>query len=81
MNKKIFAFLIVVIIGATAIYAQKSSIHGVVLDNDSKVEIPYATVVITDVLSSKVVQGITSNEKGKFSISNLNNGTYNAKVS
>ena len=81
MNKNLIAFLVVVIIGVTSIYAQKSSIHGMVQDTDSKVEIPYATVVITDALSSKIVQGITSNEKGKFSISNLNNGTYHVEVS
>lgn len=81
MNKSLRLFCVLVLFSMNSILAQKGTVKGVVFDNDTKSEIPFATIVVTDASTSKVMQGVTSNEKGKFTIENINYGTYNIEIS
>lgn len=81
MIKRIVAFSIFLFLGIGFSIAQTGSIKGEILDSESITEIPYASIVVTDVLTSKVISGITSNEKGKFKIDGISYGTFNVEVS
>ncbi len=81
MNKSLLIFSLFALFCISSIFAQKGTIKGVVLDNDSKVEIPFATIVVSDASTSKVIIGSTTNDKGKFTIENIAYGTYNIEVS
>jgi len=81
MIHKLKALFLFTLLVTSTLYAQQGSIQGIVLDIDSKEGIPYATVVITDATTSKTINGIVSNENGKFKANDIPFGTYTLEVS
>ncbi len=81
MIQKLKALSLFILFLTSSLFAQQGTITGLVLDKDAKEEIPYATIVITDALSSKTIQGIVSNEHGKFKATNIPYGTYTVEIS
>ncbi|WP_299553212.1 TonB-dependent receptor [Seonamhaeicola sp.] len=61
-------------------FAQKGSIQGSIVDNDSNESIPFATVVILNA-ASETVSGAISSDDGTFNVDNLKLGTYRVQVS
>ena len=81
MTKKLLVLMVFTFLGIANSFAQKGSISGVVVDNDSKETVPFATVVILDSESSKTITGAISVDNGTFNIDNLAYGNYNVQVS
>lgn len=66
----------------SAIFAQKGSIKGIVLDSETNAAIPFATVVVLDnAVDSSLVYGAISSENGHFEVTNLPYGHYNMQIS
>jgi hypothetical protein len=81
MNKKLMSLFIFTILTIGGVYAQKSTISGVLLDKDTNVSIPFATIVVLNENASKTITGAISSESGKFNIDNLDLGTYTLQFS
>jgi outer membrane receptor protein involved in Fe transport len=56
-------------------------ITGVVLDNSNQQPVEFATVALEDVQTKKPVNGTVADEKGKFVIPKVANGTYRLVIS
>ncbi|MFK7900515.1 MAG: TonB-dependent receptor [Cyclobacteriaceae bacterium] len=61
-------------------FAQNSTIKGLVVENDSKKPIPYATVALYKSTDSSLVNGTLTNNKGQFSFNNVTLGSYFLKI-
>lgn len=75
----LFAFFLV--FGLGTILAQKGNIKGVLLDEESQIEIPYASIIVKNVETQENEIGITSNEFGAFEANHINFGTFNIEIS
>jgi outer membrane receptor protein involved in Fe transport len=82
--KGILSVLFVALV-STATIAQSQSgngkITGVVLDNSNQQPVEFATVALEDPQTKKPVNGTVADEKGKFVISKVANGTYRVVIS
>ncbi|WP_321437668.1 TonB-dependent receptor domain-containing protein [uncultured Bacteroides sp.] len=65
---------------SVSVFAQQYGITGIVKDKKTMEGIAFATVSVLRIDSSMVAGGI-SNETGRFSINNINNGMYILRVS
>ncbi|SDR95956.1 Outer membrane receptor proteins, mostly Fe transport [Polaribacter sp. KT25b] len=75
--KKALCMLLVLYAGSY-LKAQNNStkIIGVLIEDATSLAIPYATVVLHDKTSKKIIVGTTSNDKGAFSITTTHNNFY-----
>ncbi|WP_440135221.1 TonB-dependent receptor domain-containing protein, partial [Chitinophaga sancti] len=55
-------------------------IKGIVLNKDNHQPVAYATIIVNDPLSGKIVNGTVANEQGVFEVSNLKKGSYNITI-
>ena len=81
MKKKIFLFpLITALILFNTIQAQEltQTIKGKIIDNESQIELPGATIVI---LNSEPLQGTISDKDGYFRLDNVSVGRTSLKIS
>ena len=62
-------------------FAQRSEISGIIVDNETGDNIPFATVSVFDEGFEKLVRGSISDGNGEFLIENPGFGTYNILVS
>ncbi|MEP1490486.1 MAG: TonB-dependent receptor [Algibacter sp.] len=81
MTTKLLVLMVFTFLGIVNTFAQKGSISGVVIDNDSKETVPFATVAILDSESSETITGTISADNGTFNIENLGFGNYSLQVS
>lgn len=81
MRKKILFTLAILFLGTTLIFAQKGSITAIVIDNETGNAIPYATVVVKNKTAQNSIQGGTTDNKGKVTVSAIEIGTYDVEVS
>ncbi len=63
----------------TQIYAQKSTLSGVIIDEQSNAPLPYASVRVFKIADSTLVSGGLTNDNGQFSI-DIPQGQYYAAV-
>src|SRR6185436_2914351 len=80
------SFLLVLIMGCAVLakaQTEKGSgkITGTVTDTESKMPVEFATVALTIPGSEKPVDGAVCDDKGKFTITKVPNGTYNLVIS
>jgi len=80
-QKKAFAFFISLIIGLSNTFAQDGSITGVVVDEVTKEDIPYANVVSILMDNAILIDGTVSNDDGTFKLENLPFGNYYVVIS
>jgi outer membrane receptor protein involved in Fe transport len=83
MNKQqnIASILSVFLILTGSLFAQRSSIEGVIVDSESGEKIPFATVALwVDGIDSPQT-GATSNDEGIFKLEKLNAGRYQVSIS
>ncbi len=59
----------------------KGKIHGVIIDVASNKPVEFATVALTDPGSDKPINGAVCDDKGRFNITKVPNGTYKLVVS
>lgn len=59
----------------------KGKISGIVLDEENKEPIPFATIALINPQTKKPIDGTICDEKGKFSLTKIPAGTYNLSVS
>ena len=57
----------------------KITIKGVVKDELTHKPLPYATVVLFDAVTDKIIQGTLADEKGVFLLSKIKPGKYYVK--
>ncbi|MCJ8164183.1 TonB-dependent receptor [Pontibacter sp. E15-1] len=70
--------------GTAGSASQKSvagSISGTVVDAATKQAVPYATIALVNPATSKPVDGTMADEKGKFSLGKVPEGTYRLAIS
>lgn len=67
-----------ILLSINALYGQSAKISGKVFDN-IKTSLPYATVILKN-SENKLIEGLVTNEDGKFNFSNVKKGTYILKV-
>lgn len=60
--------------------AQKSAVKGVVIDQQSKTPIEFASVAVLQKNDSSIIAGELTNLNGLFTIANISNGSYILKV-
>jgi len=60
--------------------AQNASIKGSILDNESQAPIEYASISVLQKNDAKIIKGVLSEKNGKFTLSELNIGSYSLKV-
>ena len=75
------------LISSVGVYAQSvitkkgnGQIEGIVIDNDSKLPIEYATVILYSMTNKNPIGGATANEKGIFKVTDLSNGIYKIDI-
>ncbi|APY10588.1 hypothetical protein BWZ22_04755 [Seonamhaeicola sp. S2-3] len=78
--KNTISFLLLFILFSAFTFAQKGNIKGLIIDNNSKDPIPFATVVILN-NNSDTVSGAISSDDGTFNVSNIKFGTYSVQIS
>ncbi|MFY0713281.1 TonB-dependent receptor [Seonamhaeicola sp. NFXS20] len=78
--KKAILFLLLSTLFSAFTFAQKGTIKGLIIDNESKAPIPFATVVILN-NDSNTVSGAISSDDGTFSVNNIKSGTYSVQIS
>jgi len=76
MNKPIFTFLILILLGITVGYAQKRSVRGMVIDIDTKESLPGAYIMVKGTSN-----GTISDFDGSFVLDNLDPAKYEITVS
>ena len=59
----------------------KGKISGIIIDSSNQQPVEFATVALTDPGSDKPINGAVCDEKGKFAITKVSNGTYKIIVS
>lgn len=79
MNKRIYFFLFVTCL-TTSSYAQEYTVHGTIVGNEDE-PIWLANVLLLSTMDSILINGSSSDEKGKFNIENVSPGTYLLKAS
>ena len=72
-----FLFLLFIING---ISAQKGTIKGTVLDNQTNFPIEYTSIALINTVDNSVIAGDVSNKNGVFIIKNINPGNYELKI-
>lgn len=70
----------IAIVMATAANAQKYTVSGIIIDNDTKEAIPSATVQVLRSEDEKYVAGAATTVDGTFTIKDLEKGKYKIKV-
>ncbi|ASZ12124.1 TonB-dependent receptor [Chitinophaga pendula] len=82
MKARLLLFIIPMLFGFSAI-AQVTSvtISGIVKGRSDKSAMPYVNVIIKHVKDSSFVAGTITNEEGRFTIANINPGSYNLVIS
>lgn len=80
MNRKFIAFVVFLWIGIPVVFSQKGTIYGVVSDQVSGDEIPYASVAVVK-NNQATVYGTVSDDAGAFKVDNLPFGAYSVLVS
>ncbi|MDF3076815.1 MAG: TonB-dependent receptor [Sphingobacteriaceae bacterium] len=60
--------------------AQTGSVKGIVVDEQSKSPLDYASIALLKTSDSTVVAGTLANEKGEFTLSKIAAGTYSLKA-
>ncbi len=85
MQKILFTLLL--ILGCGQLYAQNApvskgtgKITGVVVDSTNSQTVSFATVTLLNPVTNKPVDGTISDEKGKFTLSKIADGTYSVSV-
>lgn len=78
--KKAILFVLLSTLFSAFTFAQKGTIKGLIIDNESKAPIPFATVVILN-NDSNTVSGAISSDDGTFSVNNIKSGTYSVQIS
>ncbi len=76
--KSIIQFFFYVFVGVISLNSQNAKISGKVID-DLKTTLPYATVILKD-SEDKLIEGLVTDEEGKFSFSKIKKGVYILKV-
>lgn len=66
---------------ATIAMEGNGKISGTVLDAESNAPVEFATIALHDAATNKVVNGTVADGKGKFTITKVEDGTYNVVVS
>jgi outer membrane receptor protein involved in Fe transport len=76
-------FLVTLASAVTLAQSQEGNgkITGVVLDNSNQQPVEFATVALEDPKTKKPVNGTVADEKGKFTIPKVANGTYRVVIS
>ncbi|MCT4664397.1 MAG: TonB-dependent receptor family protein [Flavobacteriales bacterium] len=67
MRKALFLFVFT-LLSCSALFAQQFRISGQVLEASSQESLPYASVVIKEPNTHKIIKGTTSDEMGKFAL-------------
>ncbi|TKB99087.1 TonB-dependent receptor domain-containing protein [Pedobacter cryophilus] len=65
---------------STSLFAQTSSIEGVVVDSKNQLPVDFANISIYTVKDSVLLNGTIANQEGKFILKNLKAGNYYIKV-
>ncbi len=81
MNKYLLSGLLILIIGMLGVDAQKGSINGIVIDQSSKENIPFASVAVFAEGGNSLVKGTVSDDNGIFIIDDLSYGRYRLSLS
>jgi len=83
--RKIFTLLMVVMLATQITWAQTQEgtgkISGVLIDTETQKPVEFATVALEDTKTNKPVNGSLADDKGKFEISKVANGTYKIVIS
>jgi outer membrane receptor protein involved in Fe transport len=80
-TKKLHAVLIAFFVFALNVYAQQAVVSGVVLDEETGEEAPFATVALFPEGEDAPSDGTTTDLNGKFSLSKVKAGSYKLAVS
>ena len=82
-NTKIRILFIVILMISNSITASdiKWIITGKVIDNETKLSIPYVTISLHDKENQNIITGTISNDNGEFSLDKISEGTYYLKLS
>lgn len=59
----------------------KGSVSGIVVGKNSHLPIEYATVVLRDGATKKIITGVVTDSLGQFNIPDIKYGSYNVKCS
>ncbi len=85
IHKTLVRGFMVVLVTMTVYSAQaqegKGKINGVVMDGSTKQPVEFATVALTNPGSDKPINGAICDDKGRFSITKVPNGTYALVIS
>ena len=81
MTKKNSFLFLLTFFGVLLTFAQKGSINGIIIDNDSNETVPFATIVLLNSNSLETVTGAISSDNGTFNIENIKYGTFNLQIS
>jgi outer membrane receptor protein involved in Fe transport len=82
--KRILSVLFTGLVSITTLAQSQNGngkITGVVLDNSNQQPVEFATIALEDLQSKKPVNGTVADEKGKFVIPKVANGTYRIVIS
>ena len=66
-------YLSFLLLSFTSIVAQKSTIKGVVIDNQTLQPIEYASVSLLNQKDNSLVSGVVTSKKGVFNVQNIQN--------
>src|SRR6185312_15423957 len=78
---RLFICLAWLVCNSISVYAQSSArIKGKVIDSVSGKPVEYATVIVTDNATKKVINGAAADEKGTFEVTDLGAGSYTVSV-
>lgn len=81
MNLKKTLILTKLLIFSSLLIAQSVTLRGIVIDNVTQEEVPFATVAIFANDDKALVSGTTTGLDGRFTIQNVKPGDYNISVS
>jgi outer membrane receptor protein involved in Fe transport len=74
--RKLFCLTIILLLSVPYLHSQNYSLKGVILDNQSQKPLFYASVGLLNAEDSTSVAGVSSDEYGRFEISNVKQGNY-----
>ncbi len=72
--------LLILIFFTNIVFAQKGKITGKIVDATTNTPVDYATIGLFAQGSKQPVSGITSDDKGNFTLANIKNGEYHITV-
>ena len=78
--KNTYFYLSFLLLSFNSIVAQKSTIKGVVIDNQTSLPIEYASVALLNQTDNSLVTGVVTNNNGVFTIQNIQTGNYKIKI-